>query len=111
MDFERIHNTPEIEQRRVGSVGLALGGALVYIGLLMAAYLVRVTDLPMNNLFGIVAGVGGVIAGINAYRIGLSFFPAMKGSSRGASFARMSFVLMTLVLLGGVFLFFVLEDG
>jgi hypothetical protein len=52
------------------------------------------------RFFYFIAGAGGVMLGIGAYRVGVSFFPSLAGTGRLASVARMLFVLMVMSVIG-----------
>jgi len=100
MDFAAIHDLPDEEQRRVGFMGMLIGAPVLAIGGLLALWLVRVTGLRMNKLFGLVAAFGAILFAIGSYRVSVSIFPSLRGSGRLASLARMFIVLCALVGIG-----------
>jgi hypothetical protein len=105
VNFAKIDQLPAEEQRRAGLLGLVLGAAFSLAGFVIARLIVRVTGLGYNKWFLLGVGYGGMVAGIGAYRTGVSFFPSLRGEGRLASLARMLIVLVALCAIGALMLF------
>lgn len=109
LQFESIHALPMHEQRRVGVVATVVGALLAVAGVLLGAAISAWMGFG-TKVFFIVAGWGGCVLGIGAYRVGISYFPSMAGPSRWASLARVAYLLLVMGVLGGGVLWVFLRE-
>lgn len=97
--FAHLTEPAPEDQRRIGLVATVLGAFVTFLGLAVGWALARALGWHNRYLYG-GAAYGGAMLGIGAYRVGVSYFPALAGTSRWASLARMLYVLVVLCVFG-----------
>ena len=99
MNFEAIHQVPSAEQRRIGVVATVLGSFVAVVGVVIGNVISSYFGAS-SKLFYLLAGSGGIILGIGAYRVGVSYFPGLAGTGKLASLGRMLYVLVVMTTIG-----------